>query len=168
MRTLVAFLLLAVGVACAHTPRAIPARELEARTFTPADGKARVYLYRRTHMYLLTCRFSVGDVRATVGPNAFMMVEVDPGAHVVGWECANDTQMQPVTITAGELYFGIIDALGPSDRAFRQVPEAEGRAAVEKYVMAWSSEMGGADLVGPAPASVCTGSGPKRRCVDPE
>ena len=82
--------ILLVGLCLAGCTAAIqsatPTVQTEALSFAPAAGKSRIYVYRAGGMVGSAVSLKIAVDSEVIGssvPNSFLMVEVDPGAHLV-------------------------------------------------------------------------------------
>ena len=124
---------------------ASPTVQAEALSFVPAAGKSRIYVYRTGGFVGSAVSLKVAVDSQVVGatdPSSFLMVEVDPGAHLVSSPTSENEAFVKLDALADSCYFvkmwskmGIMSA--HSGMELMQADSA--RKAVRKLQMAQSS-----------------------------
>jgi hypothetical protein len=119
--------------------------QAEALTFVPAAGKSRIYVYRTGGFVGSAVSLAVAVDSQVVGatdPNSFLMVEVDPGAHLVSSPTAENEAFVKLDALPDSCYFvkmwskmGIMAAHSGMER---MQPDSA-RRAIRKAQMAVSS-----------------------------
>ena len=128
-------------IACASVPIAPRAALVDARSFNPAPGKARLYVFRPPGFAGSAVVLQVaidGRIVGATAPGTFVMIEVDPGRHVVSSQTAENLTSVPITVEAGRLYFIRQEprfGLASARVSLEQANENEGRDAVLKSGM---------------------------------
>jgi hypothetical protein len=123
---------------------AAPTAQAEALSFFPAAGKSRIYVYRSGgygFMEILTIAVDSQVIGEAV-PNSYLMVEVDPGAHLVSSPTDENESFVEVNAQPDSCYFmkvwpkmGVLSA--HSAMGWMQPDSA--RRAIRKSRMAESS-----------------------------
>ena len=73
-------------VGCASVPMTSATLDAEAKTFTPAPGKAGIYVYRDGRFTGSAVTFQAaldGRITGLLAPNTFQLLSVDPGPHAL-------------------------------------------------------------------------------------
>jgi hypothetical protein len=88
MKTLRWLLIICLGGAvlagCATVPMASVEQDLEAKSFTPSEGKANLYIARsNTYFgYAITFRIMVDGIPiGSIGPGTYHLLSIEPGQH---------------------------------------------------------------------------------------
>jgi hypothetical protein len=87
---------------------ASPTVQAEALSFTPAAGKSRIYVYRGGGFVGSAVSLKVAVDSQVVGatdPNSFLMVEVDPGAHLVSSPTSENEAFVKLDAAPDSCYF---------------------------------------------------------------
>lgn len=103
---LVVLALLVLG--CAPIPTASMTNWGESRTFVPSEGKSRIYVYRADGFTGSMARLKVAVDSQIVGkvePNTYVMVELDPGPHLVGGPTAENESFVGISALPDSCYF---------------------------------------------------------------
>jgi hypothetical protein len=135
---LASVLALAYVSGCASVPKAAPELDVAAKSFTPSEGKARIYVVRpkTTVGAAVTLQVSVdGRELGSTSRGTYLMTEVDPGEHIVSSKTLENSDEEKVTTEAGRSYFFVIKprmGLLVARVRLEPVSEAEGRAEVGK------------------------------------
>ena len=122
---------------CATVPKASPEFEQQARSFTPAPGKAAVYVYRPYNYTGSALVFPVSiDYKefGTLANNTYLFGNIDPGSHIIrsGAGMAGSVRPKQFDAEAGKLYFFKVEP-GWDHIVITPVDESEGRQRVSKY-----------------------------------
>jgi hypothetical protein len=101
---LVCSVLLAAG--CLSGPFAPPDKDRAAKTFTPSDQQANVYVARDAAWPGYQCRVSIdGSFAGLIGSRSFVLASVTPGTHVARCEIFDHTAEVRFQADAGKNYF---------------------------------------------------------------
>lgn len=111
------------AVSCMTTTMAPYFDDVAAKKFTPAAGKARVYVSRPGSQGAAGLTEVVIDGRmiGQLSVKTYVFVDLEPGAHSVTWQ-----GVHPFTVNAGDVAFFRIQNFGK----FRRDTDEDGRAAV--------------------------------------
>ena len=95
-----------VFVACASVNLADPNDDSAAKTFSVADGKSNIYIYRDEDVVLNTdVSIEIDEKQmGSTGPQTFILATVSPGRHTIIARGEN-TETLEITTEAGENYF---------------------------------------------------------------
>jgi hypothetical protein len=130
---------------CASVPKAPPALDVEAKSFSPSEGKARLYVVRPDAMMGAAVVLHVivdGRELGSTARGTYLMTEVEPGAHTVGSRTAENADQERVTAEAGRCYFFVIrPRMGflAARVGLEAVSEGEGRKEVTRAKRAQSA-----------------------------
>lgn len=130
---------------CASVPKAAPALDVQAKSFTPSSGKARLYVVRPSSLLGSAVALHVvldGREFGSTSRGTYLMTEVDPGEHTIGSKTLENSAHEKVTAEAGRSYFYVIKpAMGllVARVSLLAVSDAEGRKEVEKATRAQSA-----------------------------
>ena len=90
MKTLRWLLIIVVGGAvlagCATVPMASVEQDLEAKSFTPNEGKANLYIARSKTCFGSAIAFRImvdGIPIGSVGPGTYHLLAIEPGQHSI-------------------------------------------------------------------------------------
>jgi len=102
--SIVALVLLVTG--CATTaPQATPEMDARAKSFTVAQGKANIYLYRNENLSADPMSVSVNGKQAgATGRSTYFLWEVDPGTYDISADVAN-TATAHIVAESGKSYY---------------------------------------------------------------
>jgi hypothetical protein len=140
-----ALTLVAVIAGCASVPKTAPELDVAAKSFTPSEGKARIYIVRPNMLKgaAITLHAMLdGKELGSVSRGTYLMTEVDPGPHTIGSKTLENADQDTLTAVAGQSYFFIIKprmGLLVARVGLDPVSEAEGRAEVNKAKRAASA-----------------------------
>jgi hypothetical protein len=130
---------------CASVPKAAPALDVEAKSFTPSPGKARLYVVRPSSMVGSAVALHVvvdGRELGSTSRGTYLMTEVEPGEHTIGSKTMENSDQEKVAADAGHSYFFVIKPkMGfiSARVGMTAVSEDEGRKEVEKATRAESA-----------------------------
>ena len=96
---------------CASVPRAAPSLDVEAKSFTPSPGKARLYVVRPSSIMGAAVALHVvvdGRELGSTSRGTYLMTEVAPGEHTVGSKTMENSDQEKLTAEAGRSYFFVI------------------------------------------------------------
>lgn len=135
LNAILAVVTLGILSSCATAPMATKQMDLEAKAFSPPQGKANVYVLRPAVAgSAIAFQVTLDGVRmGTMTSGRYLMKSVEPGTHtaeVFTNESADATQFQAV---AGEMYFFVTEPkMGwASARAgLKQINTEKGKAKV--------------------------------------
>ena len=125
-------------VGCASVPKTAPELDLAAKTFTPAEGKAALYIVRPNSALGAAVALPVNIDGRELGSTArgtYLMLEVEPGKHTISSKTLENSKVVEVTAEAGKSYFFVIKprmGLIAARAGLEPVTEEEGRAEVMK------------------------------------
>ena len=139
--------LLAVGplAGCASVPRAAPSLDVEAKSFTPSAGKARLYVVRPSSMVGAAVALHVvvdGRELGSTSRGTYLMTEVEPGEHTIGAKTMENADQEKLAAEAGRSYFFVIrPKMGffSARVGLTAVSDEDGRKEVEKASRAESA-----------------------------
>jgi hypothetical protein len=152
-RSVLLALALSLTYACGNVASAPPETMVEAKSFAPAAGKSRIYVYRPSRMFGSGARLKVAIDSQFVGKTAsgtFLMVEVDPGSHrVSGLSSESDRGIAFEALPDSCYFFKIWPKMGfmSAQSGVELVDPIEGRHEIEKSRMVpakWPGEPIGA------------------------
>ena len=124
------------GLDSAIVPMAIKPDDTAAKTFTPAPGRANIYVYREmdgvfTHMFPLMVD---GQFVGGLAAKTYHVIEVAPGLHVVTVLAPSSQRNTQLIVEAGKNYFVSLVGEEPGSYFPRvdvwQVTDEEGTAGV--------------------------------------
>jgi hypothetical protein len=135
LNKIISVLMLGVLSSCATAPLATKQMDLEAKAFSPPQGKANVYVLRSAVAgSAIAFQVTLDGVRmGTMTSGRYLMKSVEPGTHtaeVFTNESADATQFQAV---AGEVYFFVTEpkmGWASARAALKQVDTEKGKAKV--------------------------------------
>ena len=140
-RTLPLLAALVVSLGCGNVASAPPELGVSALTFTPAAGKARLYVYRPSRLVGSGARLKVAVDSQFVGKTAsgtFLMVEVEPGSHrISGLSSESDRAVEIEAMPDSSYFFKLWPKIGivSAQSGIEQVDAVEGRREIQKSRM---------------------------------
>jgi hypothetical protein len=130
-----ASLVLVLG--CGGVASAPPELAVSALTFTPAPGKARIYVYRPSQFVGSAARLKVAidsQFVGKTGSGTFLMVEVDPGSHrISGLSSESDRGVTIEALPDSSYFFKLWPKMGvmSAQSGLEPMDPVEGRRAVQ-------------------------------------
>jgi uncharacterized protein DUF2846 len=142
MRPAVSLVVLAfLSAGCGSVPSASPELSVSALTFTPEPGKSRIYVYRPSRFVGSAARLKVAvdsQFVGKTGDGTFMMIEVDPGHHLVhGLSSESDRGVEFEALPDSTYFFKLWPKMGfmSAQSGIEAMDPAEGRRAVQEARM---------------------------------
>ena len=128
----------ALVIGCATVPLASADLDAAAKTFTPPEGKANIYVARGMGYVGGAASFQIvvdGRMLGNIAPGTFYVVTCDPGSRTVAAMCQWNTAKANVDVEAGKNYFfdaGWHMGLITGQAAVSQVGEDDGKKLVQQ------------------------------------
>ncbi len=123
--------------ACAAVSYAPDAADQKGKAFAPLPDKALIYVYRRGSIgFILVSHVLLdGALAGSNGIKTYLVLEVEPGRHVVSSSTLESALMVELEVAAGHLYFieqRIYGGWFTRRISLEQKMEDEGKAEVRK------------------------------------
>lgn len=142
-RTLAGLTALLVLAGCAATVElAAPDEDLAAKSFTPAEGMANIYVTRKDQFTGSAVLFQLVVDQTVVGgiaPGTYHLVSVEPGRHTISVTTAENQSVEEIEAEAGRSYFfEVKPKMGwmAARAEVKPLSEAEGRVAISENALA--------------------------------